>query len=153
MERTYNIFPASAERSQCLEESFAGFSPVGRLTQEITTICKEGNSKMANSITAEELKDLLESGQNPAVFDVRRKSDYEAAPQTISSALWLDPEKAYEWQDDIPGDRPVVVYCVKGGSVSQSVSDRLKQSHPDVRFLEGGIKAWTELGELEGEGK
>jgi rhodanese-related sulfurtransferase len=108
---------------------------------------------MANSITAEELKNLLASDQKPAVFDVRRKSDYEAAPQTINSAAWLDPEKADEWKDEIPRDRPVVVYCVKGGSVSQSVADRLQQNHPGVRFLEGGIKAWAGLGEPEGEGK
>lgn len=107
---------------------------------------------MAHPITAEELKNLLASYQNPAVFDVRRKSDYEAAPQTIGHAVWLDPEKADEWKDEIPRDRPVVVYCVKGGSVSQSIADRLQQSHPDVRFLEGGIKAWAELGEPEREG-
>ena len=108
---------------------------------------------MAHPITAEELKNLLASDQNPAVFDVRRKSDYEAAPQTIGSAVWLDPEKADELKDEIPRDRPVVVYCVKGGSVSQSIADRLQQSHPNVLFLEGGIKAWAELGELEGECK
>ncbi len=65
---------------------------------------------MANSITAEELKNLLATDRNPAVFDVRRKSDYEAAPQTINGAAWLDPEKADEWKDEIPRDRPVVVY-------------------------------------------
>jgi len=108
---------------------------------------------MAHPITAGELKNLLASDRNLAVFDVRRKSDYEAAPQTIGSAVWIDPEKADEWKDEIPRDRPVVVYCVKGGSVSQSVADRLQQSHPNVRFLEGGIKAWAELGELEGECK
>ena len=108
---------------------------------------------MANPITAEELKNLLASDQKLAVFDVRRKSDYEASPQTIGSAVWLDPEKAGEWKDEIPQGRPVVVYCVKGGSVSQSVADRLEQSHPDVKFLEGGIKAWAELGEREVQGK
>jgi rhodanese-related sulfurtransferase len=108
---------------------------------------------MANPITAEELKNLLASDQKAAVFDVRRKSDYEAAPKKIGSAVWLDPEKADEWKDEIPRDRPVVVYCVKGGSVSQSVADRLQQSHPDVRFLEGGIKAWADLGEPEVEDK
>ncbi len=106
---------------------------------------------MAHPITPEDLKNLLASDQNSAVFDVRRRSDYEAAPQTIGSAVWLDPEKADEWIDAIPRDRSVVVYCVKGGSVSQSVADRLEQSHPNVRFLEGGIRAWTELGDPEGE--
>ncbi len=102
---------------------------------------------MADSITPQELKDLMCSEGQPALFDVRRKADFDAAPKKIGGAYWLDPEKADEWSDTVPRDRPVVVYCVKGGSVSQSVADRLQQSHPDVRFLEGGIKAWWELGE------
>jgi thiosulfate sulfurtransferase len=102
---------------------------------------------VANSITPEELKNMMVNSPNLAVFDVRRKSDYEAAPQTIGRAVWLDPEKADEWIDKVPSERSVVVYCVKGGSVSQSVADRLQQHHRDVRFLEGGIKAWMDLGE------
>jgi rhodanese-related sulfurtransferase len=102
---------------------------------------------MADSITCEELKALICSNRQPALFDVRRKADFEAAPKKIKSAAWLDPEKADEWIAEIPQDRPVVVYWVKGGSVSQSIADRLQQNHPHVKFLQGGIKAWAELGE------
>jgi rhodanese-related sulfurtransferase len=102
---------------------------------------------MADYVTPQELKALLDSDRQPALFDVRRKSDFDAAPKKIRGAAWLDPEKASEWTREIPQDRPVVVYCVKGGSVSQSIADRLQQSHSDVKFLQGGIKAWAELGE------
>jgi rhodanese-related sulfurtransferase len=102
---------------------------------------------MANSMTLQELKALMGSDRQPALFDVRRKADFEVAPKKIGGAAWLDPEKVDEWGDQIPQDRPVVVYCAKGGSVSQSIADRLQQSHPDVKFLQGGIKAWVELGE------
>ncbi len=100
---------------------------------------------MAKTITPQELKTLLDSGEDPVLIDVRRKADYEAAPDTINYADWRDPEKADDWGNGIPQDRPIIVYCVKGGSVSQSVADRLQQNHPDVRFLQGGIKAWAEL--------
>jgi thiosulfate sulfurtransferase len=102
---------------------------------------------MADSITPQELKALMGSERQPALFDVRRKADLEAAPKKIGGAAWRDPEKTDEWIDEMPQDRPVVVYCVKGGSVSQSIADRLQQTHPDVKFLQGGIKAWAELGE------
>lgn len=102
---------------------------------------------MADSITTEELKGLLGSDRKPALFDVRRKADFDAAPQRIGSAVRLDPEKVDEWIAELPHDKPVVVYCVRGGSVSQGIADRLQQSHPDVKFLLGGIKAWEELGE------
>ncbi|MFH1115599.1 MAG: rhodanese-like domain-containing protein [Pseudomonadota bacterium] len=102
---------------------------------------------MADSITTEELKGLMSSDRKPALFDVRRKADFEAAPKKICGADWRDPEKADEWIAELPQDKPVVVYCVRGGSVSQGIADRLQQSHSDVKFLQGGIKAWTELGE------
>ena len=102
---------------------------------------------MADSITIEELKALISSDRNHILFDVRRKSDFDAAPKKIESPVRLDPEKVDEWIDQVPHNRPVVVYCVQGGSVSQSIADRLVQSHPDVKILQGGIKAWAELGE------
>lgn len=102
---------------------------------------------MADSITTEELKALMGSDRRPALFDVRRKADFEAAPKKIEGAAWLDPEKADEWIAEMPQDRAVVVYCVKGGSVSQGIADRLHQHYQNVKFLHGGIKAWTESGE------
>lgn len=102
---------------------------------------------MANSLTPKELKALISSDRKPNIFDVRRKADFEAAPKKIAGATWLDPEKTDEWIADIPRKGPVVVYCVKGGSVSQGIADRLGKDHPDVKFLQGGIKAWVESGE------
>ena len=43
-----------------------------------------------------------------------------------------------------PKDQELVVYCVKGGSVSQSVADALQESHPGAKFLEGGILGWPD---------
>jgi rhodanese-related sulfurtransferase len=109
-----------------------------------------GIRKMADSITSKELKALLEKDPETVLLDVRRKVDYEAAPRTIGRAAWRDPEKIDEWADQIPKNRKVVVYCVKGGSVSQSTAGRLQQSHSDVRFLLGGLKSWEESEESVG---
>jgi len=40
----------------------------------------------------------------------------------------------------------VIVYCVKGGPVSQSTADRLAEKGFDVRYLQGGILAWNAAG-------
>ena len=85
------------------------------------------------------------SKRNISILDVRRKSDYEASPQKIETASRYDPEKIDEWINEIPKDREVIVYCVKGGSVSQSVADQLQNRQRNVKFLEGGFKAWNEL--------
>jgi rhodanese-related sulfurtransferase len=113
----------------------------------IQIVAKKEGGKMPNSMTPQELKAVLESDQKPTLFDVRRKADFDAAPRKIGHAVWRDPEKVDQWGDEIPQDRPIIVYCAKGGSVSQSIAERLQQSHHDVKFLQGGIKAWVELGE------
>jgi len=39
-----------------------------------------------------------------------------------------------------------VLYCVRGGSVSNSVLDNLRAKQINARFIEGGIVAWKEAG-------
>lgn len=46
---------------------------------------------MAESISVQELQKLLKEKQSVAVIDVRRKNDYQAAPQKIGDAPWYDP--------------------------------------------------------------
>lgn len=47
----------------------------------------------------------------------------------------------------MPVGKRIVVYCVKGGSVSQSVAERLRKEGLDALFLEGGLKAWIDNGQ------
>ena len=98
---------------------------------------------MKNSIRSEELKKLLEKNSGTAVvIDVRRKNDFEADKRLIPGAQWKDPEQVDTWSKDLPRDKAVVVYCVRGGSVSQSVSAKLAEDQVQVRYLEGGLAAW-----------
>jgi len=104
---------------------------------------------MSPSFSPSELKKLLD-GKNVTLLDVRRKADYEAEPSLIPGAAWRDPEQVESWSRELPKDRPVVVYCVKGGSVSQSITATLAGKQVNARFVEGGLKAWKESGgELE----
>ena len=100
---------------------------------------------MKNSISPEELKKLLERNSGAAVvIDVRRKNDFEADKRFIPGAQWKDPEQVDTWSKDLPRDKAVVVYCVRGGSVSQSVSAKLAEDQVQVRYLEGGLAAWDQ---------
>lgn len=102
---------------------------------------------MAESIDIQTLKALLRGPDKPVLLDVRRKSDHALSPSVIPGAEWRDPEQVEVWVDHLPAGRRTVVYCVKGGSVSQSIADRLHQEGLSTAFLDGGIKAWVENGE------
>ena len=100
---------------------------------------------MSPAVSPSELKKLLDS-KSVTLVDVRRKADYEAEPNLIPGAAWRDPEQVGSWSRELPKDRPVVVYCVKGGAVSQSITATLIGKQVNARFVAGGLKAWKEAG-------
>ncbi len=101
---------------------------------------------MNRTILPDELKQLFTQRQNILVLDVRRKSDYAKDGHKIPGAAWLDPDKITLWSTALPLDRDIVIYCVRGGSVSNSVVDQLKAKGVKARFIEGGIEAWKLAG-------
>jgi uncharacterized protein len=99
------------------------------------------------SIDIQTLNKMLGAGDAPVLLDVRRRTDYTANPQTIAGARWCDPENIDGWIKDLPSGRPIVLYCVKGGLVSQSAVDRLRKEGLDAVWVDGGLKAWIESGQ------
>ena len=98
------------------------------------------------SITAIELAAQMQSAEPPVVIDVRRVADFAAAETKIPTATWNDPEKIGAWADELPRERPIVLYCVKGLSVGKDAAAYLSERGYNAAFLEGGIRAWDERG-------
>jgi len=96
---------------------------------------------MNKSITAAQLAELQASSKTITILDVRRKEDYEKQPQTVAGAPWKNPAEIDAWAPDLPTQQEVIVYCVRGGSVSQSVQQRLAEQGCSVRYVEGGLEA------------
>ncbi|OZA27262.1 MAG: rhodanese [Hydrogenophilales bacterium 17-61-9] len=80
------------------------------------------------------------------VFDVRREADFAASSEIIPGAMWKNPDKIDAWIGAVPRTLDVVIYCVRGGGVSNSVVDRLQAEGVKARFIEGGIEAWKAAG-------
>ncbi len=96
-------------------------------------------------IDAPRLKGMLAKGEI-TLLDVRRKADHEATPDMIPGAIWRDPEQVAQWAGELPTNTTTVIYCVRGGAVSQSVSNTLREKGIAVAYLNGGLKAWTDHG-------
>ncbi|MGD9826070.1 HDIG domain-containing metalloprotein [Desulfobacter sp.] len=101
---------------------------------------------MNKYINTDELAQLIDSGSRITLLDVRREVDVMASESKINGAQWLSPGSVDLWGGDIAGDRKAVIYCVKGGQVSQSVAGSLSDKGIDAVFLEGGLKAWQDGG-------
>lgn len=103
---------------------------------------------MDKSLTTNELTALLASGQELTLLDVRRQEDFDKAPQTIANAQWKNPAEIDQWLPTIAADTEVVIYCVRGGSVSQSVQQRLTDNGIRTRYVEGGLEALKKTGQF-----
>jgi rhodanese-related sulfurtransferase len=95
------------------------------------------------SISAQSLYRQLGSELTPILVDVREEPDFVADERIIVGAIRRPPERVEEWRHKLPTDRPVVVYCVKGGDVGEGVAVRLRASGIDAACLEGGIAQWA----------
>lgn len=100
---------------------------------------------MSRTINPQEFKSIL-GNKDVTVIDVRRKEDYTADSSAIPGATWLDPANIDNWCTSLPTDKEVVLYCVRGGAVSNSVVDTLQAKGLKARFIEGGIAAWKDAG-------
>jgi flavin reductase (DIM6/NTAB) family NADH-FMN oxidoreductase RutF/rhodanese-related sulfurtransferase len=119
---------------------------VGKAWSIGKTFKKAGRTEaLKASITPEELKELLAAG-DVILIDVRRQADFDADPALIPGATWRNPERVEAWCRELPQGKPVTVYCVKGGMVSQSTAEALRKGNVQATFVEGGLKAWKEAG-------
>jgi membrane protein DedA with SNARE-associated domain len=62
-------------------------------------------------ITPEELKRLLDAGEQPVIVDLRQSLDFDAAPEIIPGAVHLASEELEQAHDAIPRDRDIILYC------------------------------------------
>ena len=98
---------------------------------------------MERTITPATLKAELDGKY---LLDVRRADDRNASREQLAGANWKDPTQLAEWADSLPKDRDIVLYCVRGGGVSNSVVDALQAKGLNARFIEGGIEGWKAAG-------
>lgn len=98
---------------------------------------------MERTIKPEDLKTEL---NNKLILDVRRTNDLADSSEQLPGAQWHDPEKIADWAETLPKDQDIVLYCLRGGSVSNSVVDTLQAKGLNACFIEGGIEGWKAAG-------
>jgi membrane protein DedA with SNARE-associated domain len=62
-------------------------------------------------ITADELKQKIDAGEELVIVDLRHSVDFEADPETIPGAFRMDSKELEEKNDRLPRDREIILYC------------------------------------------
>jgi membrane protein DedA with SNARE-associated domain/rhodanese-related sulfurtransferase len=97
-------------------------------------------------ITAAELREMLQAGQAPLIFDLRSSAAVEEDPVRIQGAVHVGAEEVESRLGAFPRDREIIIYCSCPNEVSSArLALRLKRKgFTRVRPLLGGIEAWRE---------
>ena len=93
-------------------------------------------------ITATELKERLDRGDNVQVIDVREQNEYEIARLPDSKLIPLG--QVVGRMSEIDPNRETIVHC-KGGGRSAKAIEALKRAGftGNLINLKGGINAWS----------
>ena len=107
-------------------------------------------------ISAQELKKMLDSGEDLLLVDVNPADSYEK--HHIKGAVFVEYETAARWflQNNVPKDKQIVLYCENTMCTSSPiVSNKLaKLGFTSVFEFRAGIQGWMKAGfEWEGTGK
>lgn len=85
-------------------------------------------------------------GAGTVLLDVRREAAWRDAPTKIAGARWRDPAGVDAWAGDVAPGTGLIVYCVHGHEVSQTVAARLRAAGLKARYLRGGVEGWLAAG-------
>jgi membrane protein DedA with SNARE-associated domain/rhodanese-related sulfurtransferase len=96
----------------------------------------------------EELKDMLDRGQQVYIVDLRHPLDYLPDPRVVPTAIRMTPDKLVERKDEIPLDRDIVLYCTcpSDASAGKMAITLQKLGIHRVRPLHGGFEGWRDKG-------
>ena len=99
-------------------------------------------------IDVAELYELLQSGAEPIIVDVRSPTARALEPRWIPGALHVPLEEIAIHIKDLPRDRDIVLYCACPSEASAARVARVLMNHgfKKVRPLHGGLDAWQAAG-------
>jgi len=94
----------------------------------------------AGDISPLQLSELLDRGTELCLLDVREPA--EVAAGKIGDCLTIPLAILPLRMNDLPRDRPLVVYCHMGGRSAQAARFLQEKGFRDVHNLSGGIQRW-----------
>ena len=94
------------------------------------------------SVTVDEVRAMLQSGEPAQVIDTRPKHYTSRAHDIVDGAVWRDPERVDEWIGELSKTTPVVTFCVYGFHIGCQTAATLRKAGFDARYMTGGHYAW-----------
>ena len=97
-----------------------------------------------NLISVHDLKSKLDKGEKIVILDVRDKKKWDKGHINGAKHIYVGHLK--DKLDEVPKDRPVIVYCGTAQSASLAASILKKNGYGKVYNVLGGMTAWKNAG-------
>jgi adenylyltransferase/sulfurtransferase len=97
-----------------------------------------------STITAVELKEMIDSGKDFVLIDVREPHEYEIVKIPGSTLIPKDRIISGEVLAELPQDKPLVLHCKSGQRSAQALAALHKAGFRDAVHVGGGVLAWAE---------
>lgn len=97
-------------------------------------------ASMVQNVNAQTARQLLAQKPNLFLLDVRTPQEYFQV--RLDKAVLIPIDQLTRRLDEIPRDRPVLVYCAVGSRSSQVAGYLARLGYPEVYNLYGGIWGW-----------
>lgn len=96
----------------------------------------------------QDLKQMIDSGKNVFIVDLRHPLDYSTDPRILPGARRYTPDVLVERHTEIPRDQDVVLYCTcpSEATAAKTALSLRRVGIFRVRPLRGGFDGWKELG-------
>jgi membrane protein DedA with SNARE-associated domain/rhodanese-related sulfurtransferase len=103
---------------------------------------------LRNAPSAADVKRRLDEGEDLALIDIRHSYDGPAKPVKLPGARWIPYDVIKDRLDEVPRDRPVIVYCdCKRDQAAVAMKDLLlKKGLENVQPMRGGLDSWVTSG-------
>jgi sulfur-carrier protein adenylyltransferase/sulfurtransferase len=96
-----------------------------------------------STITAPELRDMLDAGKPLFLVDVREPAEYEIVRIPGSTLIPNREILSGEALSQLPQDRPVVLYCRTGVRSAEALAAVKGAGFRDAVHVQGGVTAWA----------
>lgn len=97
---------------------------------------------MEQPLSAHELAEILGTGREPFLLDVREPD--EVVDGAIPGAVNIPLGEVPNHLDDLPRERPIVTICARG-QLSRLAAGLLAAAGFDAHDLTGGMAAWAQV--------
>lgn len=102
-----------------------------------------GTQGDVEQVSVDEARSRLQSDAPPFLLDVREPWEWAVGSLGEHGARLVPLAELGERIDEVPADRPVLVYCRGGGRSTRAAAQLVAAGRADVSSMQGGLRAWS----------